>query len=29
MAKKSKRMNKKHFPGVDPVDIHTGRTPSP
>jgi hypothetical protein len=27
MAKKSKRVNKKHFPGDDPVDIHTGRTP--
>jgi hypothetical protein len=27
MAKKSKRVNKKHFPGDQPVDIHTGRTP--
>jgi hypothetical protein len=25
--KKSKRVNKRHFPGDDPVDIHTGRTP--
>lgn len=27
MAKKSKRRNKKHFSGKDPVVIHTGRTP--
>lgn len=27
MGKKSKRVNKEHFPGDDPVDIHTGRTP--